>query len=70
VITLAIPGKKWYICGVAKHCEVKNQKLVITVLPQTVSPAPSPISAAKGSVAPIYYGWMMAIFGILMMVMV
>jgi hypothetical protein len=68
VITLATPGRKWYICGVAKHCEAGNQKLVITVLLQTIAPAPSPVSAAKGSVTPIYYGGMMAIFGILMMV--
>ncbi|XP_062147116.1 blue copper protein 1b-like [Alnus glutinosa] len=47
VIPLALLGRKWYICGVAKHCEVENQKLFITVLPQTVSPAPSPISAAN-----------------------
>ncbi|XP_059658379.1 blue copper protein-like [Cornus florida] len=39
VITLATPGRKWYICGVAKHCAVGNQKLVITVLPQSTSPA-------------------------------
>ncbi|KAE8056483.1 hypothetical protein FH972_013254 [Carpinus fangiana] len=70
VITLATAGRKWYICGVAKHCENGNQKLAITVLPQTVSPAPSPISAAKGSIKHICYGWMVAVFGILVMVMV
>ncbi|XP_031247917.1 stellacyanin-like [Pistacia vera] len=46
-IVLATPGRKWYICGVAKHCENANQKLFINVLPQTQSPgaapAPSPI---------------------------
>ena len=42
VITLATPGRKWYICGVGQHCEVGNQKLVITVLDQVSSPAPSP----------------------------
>jgi hypothetical protein len=70
VITLATAGRKWYICGAAKHCENGNQKLAITVLPQIVSPAPSPVSAAKRSVKPIYYGWMTAVFGILVMVMV
>ncbi|EEF46461.1 hypothetical protein RCOM_1494350 [Ricinus communis] len=37
---LATPGKKWYICGVGKHCEVGGQKLTITV--QSEAPAPSP----------------------------
>ncbi|KAF5460771.1 hypothetical protein F2P56_020616 [Juglans regia] len=72
VITLATPGRKWYICGVSKHCEVGNQKLFITVLPQTLlSPAsaPSPTSAAWGCSATAYRGWIVAIFGILMMVM-
>ncbi|XP_059461801.1 blue copper protein 1b-like [Corylus avellana] len=59
VITLATLGRKRYICGVAKDCENGNQKLAITVLPQTVSPAPSLVSAAKECVKPIYYGWMM-----------
>ena len=42
VIKLATPGRKWYICGVGQHCEVGNQKLVITVLDQVESPASSP----------------------------
>ncbi|GMN32463.1 hypothetical protein TIFTF001_003689 [Ficus carica] len=42
VITLATPGRKWYICGVGKHCEVGNQKLFINVLVQELSPVPSP----------------------------
>ncbi|XP_059461817.1 blue copper protein-like [Corylus avellana] len=70
VITLATSGRKWYICGVAKHCENGNHKLAITVLPQTVSPAPSLVSIAKECVKPIYYGWMMVVFDILAMVMV
>ncbi|CAL9029698.1 unnamed protein product [Prunus brigantina] len=41
VINLATPGRKWYICGVGQHCEVGNQKLVITVLPSSSSSAPS-----------------------------
>ncbi|XP_062170966.1 blue copper protein 1b-like [Alnus glutinosa] len=63
VITLATSGNKWYICGVAKHCEVGNQKLFIMVSEDNSS-------AVRGSIEPLYYGWMMAIFGILMMVMV
>ncbi|BBH03244.1 uclacyanin 1 [Prunus dulcis] len=35
VINLATPGRKWYICGVAQHCELGNQKLLITVLPSS-----------------------------------
>ncbi|KAJ8570579.1 hypothetical protein K7X08_037551 [Anisodus acutangulus] len=47
VITLASPGKKWYICGVPTHCSDHNQKLVITVeagalAPATPIPAPGP----------------------------
>jgi hypothetical protein len=58
VIPLETAGNKWYICGVAKHCEVGNQKLTITVSENNSSAAFAPT-------------WMMAIFlGILMMVMV
>ncbi|KAL6326067.1 hypothetical protein AAG906_000942 [Vitis piasezkii] len=32
VITLAAPGRKWYICGVNDHCANYGQKLAITVL--------------------------------------
>ncbi|KAL9675391.1 hypothetical protein QQ045_003593 [Rhodiola kirilowii] len=43
VITLATPGKKWYICGVGKHCQAGNQKLAITVSDaSSASPAPAP----------------------------
>merc|ERR1712071_183248 len=52
VISLDTPGKKWYICGVGKHCELGNQKIEINVLPgsgasaggggPTHSPTPSP----------------------------
>ncbi|KAK9135561.1 hypothetical protein Syun_014891 [Stephania yunnanensis] len=58
VIPLAKPGKKWYICGVAKHCAEGGQKLVINVLPAVGAPAPSPLSpapptsgSAKGTLA-------------------
>jgi hypothetical protein len=50
VVTLLTHGRKWYICGVAKHCAVGNQKLVITVLPYAMSPVPSPTPS------PTYYG--------------
>ncbi|KAK9059256.1 hypothetical protein SSX86_021875 [Deinandra increscens subsp. villosa] len=50
VIPLQTPGRKWYICGVAKHCELRNMKLVITVLPpQMMSPAPSPSASPSAS---------------------
>ncbi|WKA02184.1 hypothetical protein VitviT2T_020402 [Vitis vinifera] len=39
VITLATPGRKWYICGVNDHCANYGQKLAITVLEAWVSPA-------------------------------
>ncbi|XP_010645994.2 blue copper protein 1a-like [Vitis vinifera] len=42
VITLATPGRKWYICGVNDHCGNYGQKLVITVLEESASPAPAP----------------------------
>ncbi|CAK7335391.1 unnamed protein product [Dovyalis caffra] len=76
VIPLSTPGRKWYICGVAKHCESGNQKLAITVLAQlgspSTSPSPSPTgtsaSEASGSIASRYYGLLVAIVGILGMV--
>ncbi|PIA54110.1 hypothetical protein AQUCO_00900583v1 [Aquilegia coerulea] len=55
VITLATPGKKWYLCGVGKHCEIGGQKLAITVLSndQVAAPAPTPVpsSSMKETVA-------------------
>ncbi|KAL6327973.1 hypothetical protein AAG906_031317 [Vitis piasezkii] len=41
VITLATLGRKWYICGVNDHCANYGQKLVITVLEESASPAPA-----------------------------
>ena len=61
VIALQTPGRKWYICGVAKHCELRNMKLAITVLPQ-MSPAPSP-SASSTLAVPTIYGMLVALFG-------
>lgn len=50
VVTLTTPGRKWYICGVGKHCEMGGMKLVITVLSQsTFSPSPTPWSSSKGA---------------------
>lgn len=51
VITLATTGRKWYICGVGKHCEKGGQKLAITVLPELLAPAPSPQAPAPASSA-------------------
>ncbi|KAH0973943.1 hypothetical protein GBA52_015842 [Prunus armeniaca] len=42
VISLATPGRKWYICGVAQHCAMGGQKLLITVFPSSFAPSPSP----------------------------
>ncbi|KAG9148588.1 hypothetical protein Leryth_018302 [Lithospermum erythrorhizon] len=44
VISLTTPGRKWYICGVGRHCADGNMKLLITVLPPSgaYSPAPAP----------------------------
>ncbi|KAF5202444.1 Blue copper protein [Thalictrum thalictroides] len=50
VITLAIPGNKWYFCGVGQHCALGGQKLAITVWPALEAPAPAP-SSANGVVA-------------------
>ncbi|GJT04700.1 blue copper protein-like protein [Tanacetum coccineum] len=63
VITLATPGRKWYICGVGSHCESGGMKLFINVLPQSVpptplvSPAPSPVPSGKMFVVGDNYGW-------------
>ncbi|KAF4379550.1 hypothetical protein F8388_023567 [Cannabis sativa] len=45
VVALESRGKKWYLCGVAQHCAVGNQKLVIVVAPNPWSPLPSPSPA-------------------------
>ncbi|KAI3691716.1 hypothetical protein L6452_31518 [Arctium lappa] len=70
VIPLQTPGRKWYICGVAKHCESRNNKLVITVLPQTMAPAPSPMAKYTSSglqlAIPTFYGFVTALFGSLL----
>ncbi|KAL7595865.1 hypothetical protein Lser_V15G27710 [Lactuca serriola] len=61
VITLQTTGRKWYICGVGKHCEQGGMKLFITVFPQsTPPPAPwvSPVpSSSKVFVVGDDKGW-------------
>ncbi|KAL6327994.1 hypothetical protein AAG906_031338 [Vitis piasezkii] len=51
VITLATPGRKWYICGVNDHCANYGQKLAITVLEAWVSPASAPAASAPSTPA-------------------
>lgn len=48
VVTLTTPGRKWYICGVGQHCEAGKQRLAITVLAQSDTPAASPLSSNGG----------------------
>ncbi|KAK7276314.1 hypothetical protein RIF29_17453 [Crotalaria pallida] len=50
-IELATPGRKWYICGFAGHCNA-GQKLVITVLPNTLAPTLPPSPAPAPSPVP------------------
>ncbi|KAD6453476.1 hypothetical protein R6Q59_015360 [Mikania micrantha] len=52
VITLATPGRKWYICGVGKHCETGGMKLVIDVLSQSLAPEPIPALIPEPAPAP------------------
>ncbi|XP_026416877.1 mavicyanin-like [Papaver somniferum] len=52
VITLATPGRKWYICGIKQHC-TQGQKLFITVQ-DGAAPQPSPSSSANGILASGY----------------
>ncbi|PRQ17931.1 putative cupredoxin [Rosa chinensis] len=67
VINLATPGRKWYICGVSKHCEVGPQKLFITVMPASFAPSPSPSTSAAttSAVNGARFGWMIIVIGIL-----
>ncbi|KAM5572687.1 blue copper protein 1a-like [Rosa sericea] len=67
VINLATPGRKWYICGVSKHCEVGPQKLFITVMPASFAPSPSPTTSAAtiSSVNGARFAWMIIVIGIL-----
>ena len=47
-ITLSLPGKKWYICGVPGHCEA-GQKLVIPIQSDGPVPAPAPVPGTSDS---------------------
>ncbi|XP_008800585.2 blue copper protein 1a-like [Phoenix dactylifera] len=54
-IPLSSPGRRWYICGKANHCE-SGQKFVITVLsslqPPATPPAPTPPAPASAPTPP------------------
>lgn len=72
VITIATPGRKWYICGVSAHCVAGNQKLFITVLPaQVSSPTSSPSltpsleSTATRSTTAATFGWIAGTVGLI-----
>ncbi|KVH91921.1 basic blue protein-like [Cynara cardunculus var. scolymus] len=72
VVPLQTAGRKWYICGVGKHCESKNMKLVITVLPQTMVPAPSPMATSTSNklATPTCYRFVAILFGSLLLLLV
>ncbi|KAL5770278.1 hypothetical protein ACOSP7_014432 [Xanthoceras sorbifolium] len=57
-IVLGAPGRKWYICGVGKHCENAGQKLFITV--QTQLPALSMASPLQ-AVPQLFFGVLVAV---------
>ncbi|MED6216021.1 hypothetical protein PIB30_003666 [Stylosanthes scabra] len=40
-IPLQTTGKKWYICGIGKHCAEHQMKFAINVLDHAPAPAPS-----------------------------
>ncbi|KAK3017586.1 hypothetical protein RJ639_003800 [Escallonia herrerae] len=65
VITLAAPGKKWYICGKKKHCADGGQKLVINV--EAEAPAPAP-NSAYGIVTSAFQVLMAAIVALALLV--
>ncbi|KAL4565593.1 hypothetical protein LXL04_029695 [Taraxacum kok-saghyz] len=65
VISLKTPGKKWYICGVLKHCELRKMKLAIVVLPQTMTPASPPapsVSPSSKLALPTIFSFLVALF--------
>ncbi|CAL9751384.1 unnamed protein product [Musa acuminata subsp. burmannicoides] len=61
VVPLNATGKRWYICGFGDHCS-RGQKLVVTVMPASVSPAspPSSSSISRNVVASYAYQIMVA----------
>lgn len=54
IITLATPGKKWYICGVGNHCDA-GMRLAITVSYPVDAPAPAPAAgtSAANEISPL-----------------
>ncbi|KAJ7948758.1 blue copper protein-like [Quillaja saponaria] len=66
VVTLATPGKKWYICGVAKHCAEHGQKLVIDVIEEGPAPAPSAAHEVVSSSIRVFIAVMVAVAAIMM----
>ncbi|XP_010940769.1 blue copper protein 1a-like [Elaeis guineensis] len=69
-VPLSSPGKRWYVCGKAAHCE-SGQKLVITVLPSlqapTASPTPpAPVPGSSGKITvPGYQSLMVLVVAVL-----
>ncbi|KAL2543829.1 blue copper protein-like [Forsythia ovata] len=62
IITLATPGKKWYICGIGNHCAV-GMRLAITVSYSVEAPAPAPATgtSAANEISPLKSCvWMLA----------
>ncbi|KAM7253785.1 hypothetical protein ACFE04_031467 [Oxalis oulophora] len=70
-VTLATPGKKWYICGVKTHCAESNQKLTINVVGSAPTPAPSSpaSSAAYGIISSVFQSLMIASLAAIAMIM-
>ena len=77
VITLAAPGRKWYICGFPDHCHTGQMKFAITVQPGLGSPSPAPAltppkpdaGAATGFGPSKTLSWMIAALAAFMMIM-
>ncbi|KAL2516951.1 uclacyanin 1 [Abeliophyllum distichum] len=73
VVTLAKPGKKWYICGFGDHCS-KGMKLVINVLEAeapapTPTPTPTPGSSSATDISPFKsFLWMIAAMAVFKMI--
>ena len=74
MITLASPGKKWYICGMDNHCASGMKLAVDVTTPDLGSPASAPApssnpgSAAVRKMAPTFFAWIIAAFGAFLMV--
>ncbi|KAL3833575.1 hypothetical protein ACJIZ3_008311 [Penstemon smallii] len=72
VITLATPGRKWYLCGVGNHC-ASGMKLVITVSSAeapALAPAPTSGSSATNHKSPfISCVWMLSALAVILICM-